>query len=62
LTEAERRSLDEFAALYEAHLKAEDTLVYPQAQEALTPAALQAMSADMMQRRGAFASPFASRD
>jgi hemerythrin-like domain-containing protein len=45
-------SLASFARLYDRHLREEDGLVYPAAQAALAPEALQAMSADMMRRRG----------
>ena len=45
-------ALDHFAALYQQHLVHEDETVYPAAQAMLTDAALEAMSADMMRRRG----------
>ena len=41
-----------FAGLYQAHMQAEDEQAYPAAQQALSAQAQQAMSADMMQRRG----------
>ncbi|MGE0350837.1 hemerythrin domain-containing protein [Hydrogenophaga sp.] len=41
-----------FARLYERHLREEDGLVYPAARASLSPRALQAMSEDMMRRRG----------
>jgi hemerythrin-like domain-containing protein len=44
--------LGAFGRLYDRHLREEDGLVYPAAQAALGPQALQAMSADMMRRRG----------
>ena len=61
----EEAALDGFASLYASHIEAENHLIYPAAQQALTPAQLQAMSADMMARRGvvlpaAAASPAAS--
>lgn len=49
---AEETALDGFASLYASHIEAENHLIYPAAQQALTPAQLQAMSADMMARRG----------
>lgn len=45
-------ALNGFAALYVRHLADEDQLAYPAAQAALTGDDLQAMSQDMMQRRG----------
>ena len=47
-----RPALDRFAGLYERHLADEERLAYPAAQAVLTAQALQAMSGDMMQRRG----------
>lgn len=52
LTATQTAALDRFAGLYERHLLDEDKLAYPAAQAVLTPQALQAMSGDMMQRRG----------
>ena len=52
LDTAEEDALDGFASLYASHIEAENRLIYPAAQQALTPAQLQAMSADMMARRG----------
>ena len=52
LDTAEEAALDGFASLYASHIEAENHLIYPAAQQALTPAQLQAMSADMMARRG----------
>lgn len=52
LDTAEEAALDGFASLYTSHIEAENRLIYPAAQQALTPAQLQAMSADMMARRG----------
>ena len=52
LASDESATLDRFAGLYGQHLQAEDTLVYPAAQSRLSAQALQAMSADMMRRRG----------
>ena len=48
----EEATLTGFARLYDRHLREEDGLVYPAAQAGLSPQALQAMSADMMRRRG----------
>jgi len=45
-------ALERFAALYRQHLDDENGVAYPAAQAALPPAAVQAMSEDMMQRRG----------
>lgn len=52
LTATQTAALDGFAALYVRHLADEDGLVYPAATAALAGEALQAMSRDMMQRRG----------
>lgn len=52
LDTADEAALDGFASLYASHIEAENQLIYPAAQQALTPARLQAMSADMMARRG----------
>lgn len=52
LTATQTAALDHFAGLYERHLADEDRLAYPAAQVVLTTQALQAMSQDMMQRRG----------
>ena len=52
LSTAQIGALDQFAALYRQHLEDEDKAAYPAAQAALSPAAVQAMSEDMMQRRG----------
>ena len=52
LAACEEAALDAFASLYASHIEAENHLIYPAAQQALTPAQLQAMSADMMARRG----------
>lgn len=52
LTATQTAALDRFAGLYERHLADEDRLAYPAAQVVLTTQALQAMSQDMMQRRG----------
>ncbi len=48
----EEATLMGFTRLYDRHLREEDGLVYPAAQTQLSPEALQAMSADMMRRRG----------
>lgn len=52
LAPAQAAALAQFAALYVRHLADEDQLAYPAAQATLTHEALQAMSRDMMQRRG----------
>jgi len=52
LTAVQTAALDGFAALYVRHLDDEDHLIYPAASAALADEALQAMSRDMMQRRG----------
>ncbi|NMM07582.1 MAG: hemerythrin domain-containing protein [Polaromonas sp.] len=52
LTPAQAEALNQFAALYQQHLADEDRVVYPAARDNLSPAALAAMSEDMMQRRG----------
>ena len=44
--------LDAFARLYEQHLRDEDSIVYPDASSRMAANALQAMSQDMMERRG----------
>lgn len=49
---ADEAALDDFAGRYGRHIEDEEQLVYPAAQADLGAAALQAMSADMMQRRG----------
>jgi hemerythrin-like domain-containing protein len=51
-TAAQTAALNQFAALYRQHLEDEDHTAYPAAQATLSPAAVQAMSEDMMQRRG----------
>ena len=52
LAACEEAALDSFASLYASHIEAENHLIYPAAQQTLTPAQLQTMSADMMARRG----------
>lgn len=52
LAPSQAGALAHFASLYERHLQAEDGLAYPAARSALRPEALQAMSEDMMRRRG----------
>ncbi|CAM3534510.1 hemerythrin domain-containing protein [Polaromonas hydrogenivorans] len=52
LTPAQSAALAQFAALYRRHLDDENTIAYPAAQAALPPTAVEAMSRDMMQRRG----------
>ncbi|MDP2987535.1 hemerythrin domain-containing protein [Hydrogenophaga sp.] len=48
----ETATLTDFTRLYNRHLREEDGLVYPAARAGLSPEALEAMSADMMRRRG----------
>ncbi|AOF86284.1 hemerythrin HHE cation binding domain protein [Hydrogenophaga sp. RAC07] len=48
----EEAALTGFTRLYDRHLLDEDGLVYPAAKAGLSPEALEAMSADMMRRRG----------
>jgi hemerythrin-like domain-containing protein len=52
LSPQQAAALSGFAGLYRQHLLDEDGVVYPAAQAALPDAALRAMSADMMRRRG----------
>lgn len=52
LAPAQTAALAQFSALYVRHLADEDQLAYPAAQATLSQEALQAMSRDMMQRRG----------
>jgi hemerythrin-like domain-containing protein len=52
LTPEQAAALDSFAALYRQHLDDENTIAYPAAQASLSPAAVEAMSEDMMLRRG----------
>ena len=52
LTPDQTAALDQFAALYRQHLDDENGIAYPAAEASLSPAALEAMSEDMMQRRG----------
>ena len=48
----EEATLTGFTRLYDRHLRDEDGLVYPAARAGLSAEAVQAMSADMMRRRG----------
>jgi hemerythrin-like domain-containing protein len=52
LTPDQTAALEQFAALYRQHLDDENGIAYPSAEASLSPAALEAMSEDMMQRRG----------
>jgi len=52
LSAAQTEALNQFAALHRQHLDDENAIAYPAAQAALPPTAVQAMSRDMMQRRG----------
>ena len=51
-TPAQTALLHHFASLYQRHIADEDGTAYPAAQAVLGAEALQAMSADMMRRRG----------
>jgi len=46
------RAFDDFTMLYAAHLEAEESAAFPAARGRMDAAALQAMSQDMMRRRG----------
>ena len=48
----DQAALAAFAALYGDHIAAEEGIAYPAAQALLEPRALEAMSEDMMRRRG----------
>ena len=52
LTPDQTATLTQFAVIYSQHLDDDDHVAYPAAQAALSPAAVLAMSEDMMQRRG----------
>jgi len=45
-------ALDAFAGLYAGHIKAEETIAYPRAAALIEGERLQAMTRDMMARRG----------
>ena len=51
-TPEQTQALDHFASLYNRHIEDEERLIYPSAQAGLSVSALQAMSEDMMARRG----------
>lgn len=51
-SDADAPALAAFASLYGAHIEAEESIAYPAAQAILDAQALEAMSADMMRRRG----------
>lgn len=53
LTPAQTAQLDHFASLYGQHIQDEERIVYPAAQTVVQGDALQVMSHDMVQRRGA---------
>lgn len=57
LASTQTAALTRFAALYRRHLADEDHQAYPAAQAALTERSLQAMSRDMMRRRGVPSKP-----
>lgn len=52
LTVWQKVALNDFARLYRQHLDDEDKVAYPAARDLLSPGALEAMSQDMMKRRG----------
>lgn len=52
LNAAEEAILERFASLYASHIKAENQVIYPAAQRALSQTAQHSMSKDMMARRG----------
>ena len=52
LTPAQTAALEQFAALYRQHLDDENYIVYPAAESVLPQDAIEAMSEDMMLRRG----------
>ncbi len=52
LAPAQADALNQFAVLYQQHLADENGVAYPAAEAVLPPEAVQAMSEDMMQRRG----------
>lgn len=53
LSDADKATMAAFAAIYQDHIRDEESLVYPAAQQVLEKDQLQAMSSDMMRRRGA---------
>ena len=57
LTPAQTAALDHFTSLYGQHIQNEESIVYPAAQAVVQADHLQAMSQDMMLRRGASAKP-----
>ncbi len=46
------RALDDFAGLYDEHIRSEEQLVYPAASAGMDEAATRAMGEEMMRRRG----------
>ena len=52
IDDAQCAEMDRFAALYDSHIDAEESVAYPCARKALDEAALAAMTDDMMRRRG----------
>lgn len=46
------QALDDFAGLYDGHIRAEEQLVYPAASAGMDAAATRAMGEEMMRRRG----------
>lgn len=52
LSAMQQTTLDDFAALYGDHIRAEESVAYPVARALLDETTLTAMSADMMRRRG----------
>lgn len=51
LNDADKAAMAAFAAIYQDHIRDEESLVYPAAQQALVKDQLQAMSLDMVRRR-----------
>jgi hemerythrin-like domain-containing protein len=55
LSPADEAQLDAFAGLYEGHIQAEEEIAYPAARALVVGESLEAMSRDMMARRGVVA-------
>lgn len=52
LDEESEAALDAFAALYDAHIRAEEEIAYPEAGKLIDEAGREAMGREMMKRRG----------
>ena len=52
LADEDDATLDAFSGLYDDHIRAEEQIAYPAARKVLDDAGVQAMSEDMMRRRG----------